>query len=47
MFLILGNIYGYNNHNQNKILIADVTKAVNVCQSYPTEDFIFGGNLIW
>ncbi len=43
--LILGNIYGYNNHNQNKILITGVTAVVkDLCQRYPTEDFIFGGD---
>ncbi len=43
--LILGNIYGYNNHNQNKILITEVTTVVkDLCQRYPTEDFIFGGD---
>lgn len=41
----LGNIYGYNSHNQNKILIDQVTRVVkDLSQRYPTEDFIFGGD---
>lgn len=43
--LILGNIYGYNNRNQNKKMIIDITKAVkDLKQRYPTDNFIFGGD---
>lgn len=44
-FLILGNIYGYNTLNQNKILIDEITNVVkDLCQRYPTEHLIFGGD---
>lgn len=29
-FLIIGNIYGYNNYTQNKTMFAEITKVVKV-----------------
>jgi len=44
-FVILGNIYGFNNQNQNKTLFDEVIKVVkDLGQRYPTENFIFGGD---
>lgn len=44
-FLILGNIYGYNNLNQNKNMFSEITKTVmDLRQRYPTENLIFGGD---
>lgn len=44
-FLILGNIYGYNNLNQNKYMFSEITKTVrDLRQRYPTENLIFGGD---
>ncbi len=44
-FMILGNIYGYNNPNQNKSMFAEITKTIKVlCQRYPTDNLIFGGD---
>lgn len=44
-FLILGNIYGYNNPNQNKNMFSEITKTIkDLCQRYPTNNFIFGGD---
>jgi len=44
-FLILGNIYGYNNNNQNKNAFSEITAAVKeLSQRYQTENVMFGGD---
>lgn len=43
--LILGNIYGYNNHNQNKNLLIDLTNTVkDLSKDYVDYDIFMGGD---
>lgn len=43
--LILGNIYGYNNHNQNKNLLIDLTNTVkDLSKNYVDYDIFMGGD---
>lgn len=44
-FIILGNIYGYNNVNQNKNLLSEIDGLVkNFKLRYPTTNIILGGD---
>ena len=45
-FVILINIYGFNNSNQNKLLLSEVTEMIiEYKQLYHTEFILIGGNL--
>ncbi len=44
-FLILGNIYGYNNTNQNKNLLFEIDNVINEFKiRYSTSNVILGGD---
>lgn len=44
-FMIIGNIYGCNNPNQNRSMIAEISKTIkSLIQRYPTDNLIFGGD---
>lgn len=44
-FLILGNIYGYNNINQNKKLLSEIDNIIKEFKiRYPTSNVILGGD---
>ncbi len=45
MFIIIGNIYGYNNINQNRELLSDVSAVImGLKLKYSTDNIILGGD---
>lgn len=44
-FIILGNIYGYNNLHQNKGLLSEINNCIKELRlAYPTDNVILGGD---
>lgn len=45
LFVILTNVYGYNNDNQNKIMLEEITNSISELKGrYPTEYILMGGD---
>ena len=44
-FLILINVYGYNNDNQNKSMLVNITEVISELKGrYPTDYILCGGD---